>query len=480
MNNGKVLKHFTIVGLGTLLNLLLGLFTTPLITRMVDPIEYGQLSIFIMYSNIAVMVLCIGLDQALVRFYYENDTIEYKRELLFKCIKYPVVISCLISVIIALTSYLNVINYEFSTFIMILLCIYSITELLYRFSILLVRLNYKSKLFSSLNILKKLIYVIIALILLTVINDFDIYILTISTFVAAFLCMIISVIAQSNNWNFRFIKTELVDERKLYKYAYPFILTSGITTLFQAIDKIFLNYFCSYTEVGIYSSTMTLVHVFAIIQTTFNTLWSPMSIEHYTKKPNDKEYYKKANHLITCIMFFLGISLILCKDLFAYLLGEKYREAAYILPFLIFNPIMYTISETTVMGLVFKKKSNVQIFVALGACITNIVGNYFLVPLLGPKGAAISTGISYIVFFSIRTFLSNRYYYINFELKKFYILTAIVSLFALYNTFFKFSAYTILGYIVCLFVLICFYKKTILWIIDYLENMLKHSLRSKE
>ena len=480
MNNGKVLKHFTIVGLGTLLNLLLGLFTTPLITRMVDPIEYGQLSIFIMYSNIAVMVLCIGLDQALVRFYYENDTIEYKRELLFKCIKYPVVISCLISVIIALTSYLNVINYEFSTFIMILLCIYSITELLYRFSILLVRLNYKSKLFSSLNILKKLIYVIIALILLTVINDFDIYILTISTFVAAFLCMIISVIAQSNNWNFRFIKTELVDERKLYKYAYPFILTSGITTLFQAIDKIFLNYFCSYTEVGIYSSTMTLVHVFAIIQTTFNTLWSPMSIEHYTKKPNDKEYYKKANHLITCIMFFLGISLILCKDLFAYLLGEKYREAAYILPFLIFNPIMYTISETTVMGLVFKKKSNVQIFVALGACITNIVGNYFLVPLLGPKGAAISTGISYIVFFSIRTFLSNRYYYINFELKKFYILTAIVSLFALYNTFFKFSAYTILGYIVCLFVLICFYKKTILWIIDYLESMLKHSLRSKE
>ena len=66
------LSHFIVIGSGTIVNMLLGLLTTPIITRIVNPNEYGQLSIFNMYTNIAVMVLCIGLDQALVRFFYEK------------------------------------------------------------------------------------------------------------------------------------------------------------------------------------------------------------------------------------------------------------------------------------------------------------------------------------------------------------------------------------------------------------------------
>lgn len=144
--------------------------------------------------------------------------------------------------------------------------------------------------------------------------------------------------------------------KELIKYGYPYIISMGVTTLFQAIDKISLNMYCSYSEVGIYSSTMSLVNVFAIIQTTFNTLWAPMAVEHYSKDKDDRAFYYNGNQYITIIMYFLGVSLILCKDVFSILLGAKYREAAYILPFLIFNPIMYTISETTVNGLVFMKK----------------------------------------------------------------------------------------------------------------------------
>lgn len=218
---------------------------------------------------------------------------------------------------------------------------------------------------------------------------------------------------------------------------------------------------------------MTLVHIFAIIQTAFNTLWSPMAVEHYTKNPNDKEFYQKGNQVITVIMFFLGISLILVKDIFAILLGEKYREAAYILPFLIFNPIMYTISETTVTGLVFKKKSQMQVIVAVGACITNIIGNFLLVPRLGCQGAAISTGVSYVVFFSLRTYLSNKYFYVDFKLKKFYFLTTVVIFYALYNTFIHFNVGSVLGYFVCLSILVVMYKDTILWGLLYLSAMSK-------
>lgn len=469
----KILKHFFVIGSGTLINMLIGLLTTPLITRIVDPIEYGQLSIFTMYSNIALMVLCLGLDQALVRYFYENDTDEYKKALLFRCVKLPVIVSILFSVVVIVVSALGIYKFEFTTGIIIWLCIYTISQIIYRFSQMIVRLQYKSKTYSFLSIFNKLSYLLIAVPLVMIIKKNYLLLLVIATVIPVILCILISIFTQRHIWFCsKKYKGTMVGNKELITYSAPFIISMGVTTLFQAIDKISLNHYCSYYEVGIYSSTMTLVHIFSIVQTTFNTLWSPMAVEHYTKNPNDRTFYQKGNQIITVAMYFIGITLILVKDIFAVLLGEKYREAAYILPFLIFNPIMYTISETTCGGLVFKKKSSMQVVVAVGACLTNIIGNMLLVPHLGCKGAAISTGISYIVFFTLRTVLSNKFYYTDFKLRKFYVLTLVVGVYALYNSFYKFNAFSVVGWLICLTIIAVLYSSTISFAFAYLKRVI--------
>lgn len=479
MQKNGFLKQFAIIGGGTLINMFLGLISTPIITRIVDPEEYGQLSIFTMYVNIAVMVLCLGLDQATVRFYYERDGLKYKQSLLFKCVWLPIIVSLTMSVIVISLSAFHIVTFEFDTVIMLLLCAHTVSQIIYRFSQLIVRLEKNAKLYSTLQILQKAAYIILALGLCYTVRDNYLYLLVIATVVSFLICLIASIAAQSKMWNFRTLDRTAckVSLKELVTYSAPFILSMGVTTLFQAIDKISLNYYRTYAEVGIYSSTMTLVNIFAIVQTSFNTLWAPTSVEHYSKYPEDKAFHQRANQLITVIMFFLGISLILVKDVFAILLGEKYREAAYILPFLIFNPIMYTISETTVGGLVFTKKSNLQVVVAIGACVTNIIGNTILVPELGCQGAAISTGISYIVFYLLRTLLGMKYYYVDYKLPKFMLLTLIVSVYALYNTFIRFNIGSVIGYFVCLLILITLYKDVVKWIIDYGTKMIKGFLK---
>ena len=342
----------------------------------------------------------------------------------------------------------------------------------------MVRLSYKSKLYSSLQVLHKIAYILIALPLLTFVARDYLLLMVLATVLSVLICMVWSIIAQADEWNiFKIDRASCsISLKELIKYGYPYIISMGVTTLFQAIDKISLNMYCSYSEVGIYSSTMSLVNVFAIIQTTFNTLWAPMAVEHYSKDKDDRTFYYNGNQYITIIMYFLGVSLILCKDIFSILLGAKYREAAYILPFLIFNPIMYTISETTVNGLVFMKKSKIQVVVAVGACITNIIGNTILVPKLGCQGAAISTGLSYIVFFTLRTILSNRYFYIDFKLKKFYLLTLIVSIYAMYNTFVHFNIGSVIGYVVCVISIVVLYKNHVYSGLRYLRNMVEPAL----
>ena len=479
--NNKFLKHFLVIGSGTFISMVIGFLTTPIITRIVSPTEYGQFSIFTMYSNMALMVLYLGLDQSLVRFFYQKETDQYRRELLFKCLKNPVIGTAVSGIVVLILSAIGLIQFELGKVALSLVCFYTFIQIIYRFSLLLVRLQYKSKLYSILGIVQKTVYVVLT-ILFVKLNFFsDTMSLAVATVLAALTCMIISIVVERRLWNPGLLGNNecTITQGNLIGYAYPYIFSMGVTTLFQYIDKISLNYYCSYEEVGIYSSTMTLIHVFSIIQTTFNTLWAPMAVEHYTNDKEDVSFYQKGNQIITVIMFFIGFTLILCKDVFSVLLGAKYREAAYILPFLIFNPIMYTISETTVNGLVFKKKSNMQVVVSLGACIVNIIGNTILVPKLGCQGAAISTGFSYIVFFTLRTILSNRYFYVDIHLKKFYFITALAIMYAFYNTFVKFNIGSIVGYIVCAVSLVLLSIATVKCGIQYVMDMATVFFRKK-
>lgn len=474
------LKHFTIIGGGTMINMMLGLLTEPIITRLVDPADNGKYGIFTMYSSLAVMVLCLGLDQSLVRYYYEKEEDDYKRSLLAKCVVLPVISCLIVSGIVMTLSLTGLVKFKFNPLIMGILCVFTLFQLIYRFSLLLLRLEYKSKLYSLLNIIHKLTYLAAVFPLIFLFKENNALALIISTTLASFVCLFSSIAANKRLWKAASDKNCCETSKKeLMRYGYPYILSMGLAVLFSAIDKISLDIFRTDSEVGIYNSAITLVNVFAIIQSTFNTLWQPMSVEHYTKDPEDKKFYQQGNQLITIVMFFIGLSLILFKDLFVYILGSKYREAATILPFLCFNPIMYTISETTVSGLVFKKKSKMQIVVSVGACATNIIGNIILVPWLGCKGAAISTGISYIVFFTLRTVLSNHYFYVDYKLGRFYLLTFAVVLYSFYATFFKFGLIMIAGYLACVALLIVLYRDSVKYGLSYLSKGINKILHRK-
>ena len=67
--------------IGNWIVLVIGLISAPLITRIIEPTEYGKYSMFTMYANIFMLIITCGLDQSYVRFFYEED--EQKIEVSF-------------------------------------------------------------------------------------------------------------------------------------------------------------------------------------------------------------------------------------------------------------------------------------------------------------------------------------------------------------------------------------------------------------
>ena len=111
MKKDSIFKQFLVIGSGAIINMIIGLFTTPIITRLVAPEEYGMMSMFTTYSNIVMMIVGLGMDQALVRFFYKNDDMEYKKNLLFRCWSYPVLIIVLGTVVMLILYYMcNIFN----------------------------------------------------------------------------------------------------------------------------------------------------------------------------------------------------------------------------------------------------------------------------------------------------------------------------------------------------------------------------------
>ncbi len=454
----SIVSHMLTIGLGSMINMLIGLLTTPVITRVVDPATYGRFSIFSMYANMLLMVCILGLDQGFIRFYYSKNDAKYQNKLLRFCCFAPILIIVVLGLVYLpfATITKNISINE------ITLLVYAVILIFNRFAFLQIRLDYKSNTFTILNILQKILYVVFVLSIIFVAKVHNYYyVLIFSLLFSTCIPTFIGMFMMKKKW---YIKNNnaFIEKKSIIKYSLPFVISTGIITIFQATDKIALNYFCTYAEVGIYASTMTLVNIFAIVQTSFNTVWGPLSVEQYEKNPNNKKFFREANNYIIVLMFVLGLSIILCKDLFAYILGEKYREAAFVLPFLVFYPMMYTISETSSCGINFKKKSAMNIIVSLVSCVANIIGNAILVPLYGTQGAAISTGLSYIIFLLVRTYLSERYFHVGYNLKKFFVILFCLIIFSFYNIFNSFDYISLILYIVNILVLLVLYKNSVI------------------
>lgn len=461
------IKQFFQLAIGTMINLIIGVLTTPIITRLVNPSEYGQLSLFNTYSSIIMMICCLGLDQSLIRYYYSDNSKEYKISIFKMCFKIPFIVTLIGSIIIVVLKCMDLKLFYFDNAIIYLLIINIFVLLINRFGMLLLRLQYKTGFYSLLNILHKTLYVLIVIPLVLIINNYYLYILIFATVISTLLSALVSIVIESAYWKeLQSKKTIFVSKVELIKFGFPLMIASGVFLLFQATDKICIKYFGTYTDVGVYSSAQSLMAIFSIIQSTFNTLWAPKAIDYYENNSEYRTFYSDVNQIITVLMFSFGAFVLLFKDMFVLLLGEEYREAATIIPFLIFNPIMYTISETTVTGLTIAKKSECQVLITIISCCINIIGNFVFIPIFGIKGAAISTGISYIVFFSLRTAFSMYYFPVNFKLSKFYVLTVIFLLNSYINMYHSFDIYVISMFLFTMFSIIILYHSII---IEYLK-----------
>lgn len=328
-------------------------------------------------------------------------------------------------------------------------------------------------------VLNKAIYVTLALILVLNTKGSHFVILSLATIIAQIIVTIIAIRCSKDIWKFNPNEFRKIDlpKKELILYGLPFIYSALAGDIFNFIDKWSLKSMETYAEVGIYSSAANIVAICAIVQTTFNLLWAPLAMKHYEDDPTNKSFFIKANGCITIAMFFVGAVVICFKDVIVFLLGNNYREAATVIPFLLFNPIMTTISETTVYGINFKNKTWLHGIITTICAVVNVVLNACLIPSYSSEGAALATAISYMIFYILRTILSNRCYPVKYPNAKYVLISILFFGYSFLNTFYSIKCFfNFLLFIVFTGILISLYKKFLKILFETIFNEIKNRI----
>ncbi|UIP27227.1 lipopolysaccharide biosynthesis protein [Photobacterium sp. TLY01] len=431
MNSRKILAY----AVGPVGSALLGLVTLPIITWFYNIEDVGRISMLQVTVSFSTLLFCLGLDQAFVREYHEEDN----KALLFKnVIVLPVLIILIAGFSLffydsSLISQFLYSNPDYNLSLFTLLCCFF--ALISRFISLILRMEERALAYSMSQLLPKFLFLLFVVIGTFFLNDkgFDDLILAyvVSFFSVAFIYM----------FNSRFVlgkaaleKIDINRQKYLLVFGLPLIIGGLASWGLRVMDRMFLRAFSNFAELGLYSVTMSLAGAATIFGSIFTTIWAPMIYKWIKEKEDLSKIDHITDNMLAIIYFVFGFS-----GLFSWVipvfLPQAYENIEQLFVICLSGPLFYVLSECCSMGISVSRKTYVAMFISVFSMIVNFIGNYLLVSKFGATGAAVSTCIAFFIFFVLRTELSARLWR-GFPRRKLYFISTTLLIFCLVYVFF--------------------------------------------
>lgn len=425
----KLIFSFSI---GTWINAILSFLLTPIITYLISPEEFGKASMFLLVYSVTLMVTLAGADQAYIIYFFDRTDKERK-----KLFWNSIYVSLMFFVLIFVT--IIAFNTPISKFIFgkyyiqgnVLLIFSLLTGIFQTYVLQSVRMLKKGWHYSLLQISKSISnYLVITMYCLLIAKTFTAILLgqlfaNILPVLLSF--FLISYLTKPERPNSK-------EMREILKTGIPFVPNFMLIWLFQSIDRISLRYYTNFNEIGLYTVAFKMSLIINVLQDGFTNYWFPLAYEYHSKKKEETDIYVKANDIATTIFLTMASLIMLSKEIFFMIIAKQYKSAENVFPFLVLGAAVYALYPTTGIGINLTKKTYWHLPISLTAMIFNFVGNTLLVPKLGSIGAAVSTGLSYILFYAVGTLISMKLFPIPYNLKKTFFSIFILLLQAIFET----------------------------------------------
>jgi O-antigen/teichoic acid export membrane protein len=387
--------------------------TTPILTRLFPPAEYGYWALALSVSSFLVALAASGFGSAVIRFY---PSYEAKSTLNVFFATLGVSIGAVTTIIPGVTFLIlfllkELLPSELVQLLPLVLLIF-VAQSIFTVFLSVLRAKGKSGSFTSFQLIANYGGLGIGL-LLVLVWRFRVEGLLWGTFLALALTLPFLIFPSLRGVGIHLRHFHLTDTLQIWHYAWPLTLGSVAMWGLRLSDLFIISSFRTERDVGLYSVSYNIsAKSIELLVALFLLSVSPLIFS--TWEGEGREATEKTLtmvtrvYLIICLPAAVGLS-VLAFPFVALLTAPDYYEGSRIVGFVVFSSFAWGLSHIAMMGIAIKKKARQLGVNQIIAASTHIGLQLLLVPRFGYVASAVSTLIGYTVLFVLQTLTSRPY-----------------------------------------------------------------------
>ncbi len=456
-----LLKDTAIYGIAGAFNQFIKIFTVPFVARFYTKEDFGSNDLLNTLLFLTVPFVFFGLDSAIARFYFEYEDEKRKRQLVFFCFSFGIILSIACMLILytfesqICSVFLNVKevhdSYQVIIWTVPFLFISSFFTNIFKYNF-----NRKSYLLQTVGggfITVLLTFIFVVFFKLPIVWTLIAHLIS---------RILLSVAAFFHATSLMEFSIESVEWKPIMMFAMPFMVTSVLGIWIPSMDRFVLTSYLGVSFVAIYVFGQRITGLLSLPLKSFHTAWGPFSMALYKEESASKTYTKTLQYSTFVLCLFSILIMALQKPLVLVLGSEKYIDATRVIPLLSLFVIIQNLLGILSTGISLSKKSHffiISYVISIG--ISYSCMRFLLIPF---DIAGVASGLLIGQFFNMLflDFISKKTYpQLKIQANSSIMLFLITSLFAVIFTLLNYWLWWqqfILGFILAIVMLLFFYN----------------------
>ena len=390
----NLISNTVLFGISTFGARFLTFLLTPFYTRVLSSTEYGITDLLIQTGNLIIPIASVGIANGVIRYGLErssNKASVFTTGILVTLAGFFVLAlaSPLLDQLTFLSGYVR------------LVLLYVLAANLHSICNQFARALGHVRLFALDGILRTVLTILLNILLLAVFPMGAAgYVLAnvLADGIAA-----VFVFSAAKEWRYlRLSSLSRPEAGRMLRYSAPLVPSTLCSWIINISDRYLIALLIGSAATGIYAVSNKVPNILMNVAGIFTSAWQLSALAEQPKAEKER-FFSNVYAVYSAIAFVTASGVILTARLSTSLLAApEYYEAWRYVPVLTLATTFACLGSFLSSIYMVEQRSTATLVTTMLGAACNLAGNFFLIPLWGSMGAAVSTLFSYILIFTVR------------------------------------------------------------------------------
>lgn len=223
---------------------------------------------------------------------------------------------------------------------------------------------------------------------------------------------------------YRFDKAYL---KEMLAYSIPLIPNSIFWWIMQSSDRYVILFMLGTSFNGLYTVANKIPTIITSLSSIFFSAWQLSSVDEANSKDKSSFFSRTLMTVSLFLLIMMSFVLVMIQGLFRVWVADAYYSSWECTPLLLLATFFSCLSSYLGTNYIAMKRTKGVFITTVCGAVTNVILNIALTPIMGIKGTALATVVSFAITWLIRAFDTRKFVEIKYSIRSFVLPLLIVT-----------------------------------------------------